>query len=160
MVYFFADCRSYYLTFVEGSSIHCQHSTTYLTDSCGTIDIVPAPLDVNCDLTFHIRLSINKYVVLAIDHLSFMDYDCRSTYLALYETPGMRPDELIKRIQCVRPAAGELVKADWNTMTVVWHRGREPVYATTTKVFLATYGGELLERTSKQGEWEMSLHFF
>ena len=149
-----AECSSNHITFIEGTSIHCQNSTTYLTKPCGTIDIIPSPLDVHCDLTFHITLSIRKYVILKIDHLGVMNYDCESTYLAVYQTPSRRSDELIRFIQCVRHTAGELIKADWNTMTVVWHRGREPEYGSTTKVFLATYYGKLLEVKAAQGERE------
>ena len=146
------DCSSNYLTFLEGKSIHCQKSSTYLTKPCGTIDIVPSPGVEMCDVKIHIKLIIRKYVVLAIDHLSFLKYDCGSTFLALYETPNMRSDELIRHIQCVRLPAGELVNADWNTMTVVWHRGREPEYGSTTKVFLATYYGEQLKLSARQGK--------
>ena len=148
---FLSGCTSNHLTFLEGTSIHCQMSSTHLTESCGTIDIIPSPLYMICDLKFHISLNISKYVVLTIDHLSFLDYDCGSTFLALYETPNMRYDELIRHIQCVRLPPGESVNADWNTMTVVWHRGREPEYGSTTKILLASYRGKPLHLSAKQG---------
>ena len=114
---------------------------------CG-IDIVPAP--EACHITLHIRLHIEQRVNLTIDYLHLGGLECETSYFAIYETPDLQEDSTIKFFRCIKiPIHKRHYLADWNTMSVVFHRhaAQSPGLDLAPPIaVLAVYRGTPLER--------------
>ena len=156
-----SDCESYHIRKLR-TTISCPYTNYEVRDECGSFDIVTTvSLTALCHLKFHIKINIRKRVRLLVEIFLSDAAICDVPVVAIYETAVLH--DMIRHYCGGRVVYDDVVRSDWNTMSVVTRLDpvliRGTAYGLSKVMFISIYDGEsIFIKKALQGEKFSSIH--